>query len=103
MRQGYIHFFPVSTKIGAPKTAGIGSRVMQQMRHNLLGREVQLSSAASKFLDFVINRIERRFDQRGFLTYSKMESMLMATIKKEDFSLLLDDVDFSTILAPSTK
>ena len=35
--------------------------------------------------------------------YSNMESPLMATIKKEDFSLLLNDIDFTAILAPSTK
>jgi len=40
----------------------------------------------------VINHLERRFEQRGFLMYLKMEGLLMAALKKEDFSLVLDDI-----------
>jgi hypothetical protein len=44
------------------------------------------------FLDSVINHIGQRFEQRGIVMYLKMESLLIAALKKEDFSLLLDDV-----------
>jgi hypothetical protein len=44
------------------------------------------------FLDSVINHIAQRFEQRGILMYLKMENLLMAALKKEDFSLLLDDI-----------
>lgn len=44
------------------------------------------------FLDCVIKHIERRFEQRGFLMYLKMEGLLKVALMKEDFSPLLDDL-----------
>jgi hypothetical protein len=43
------------------------------------------------FLDSVINHIGQRFEQGDNVQYLKMESLLIAVLKKEDFSLLLGD------------